>query len=157
MNPKKPIINPMLCGTIELMRNDDTAEHRKMFLDEVVKARFLCPAVINPPLKPDENGMARLTPESKVQFPMLSTPEGKQLFMAYTDMDELKKWKSEVENQPTLVLTFDDYAGMMLHQNQEGNPNPAVGVVINPYSSNIILNRELISQIAAARGVTPNK
>lgn len=149
-DPNKPISNPMLCGAIELMRADDTPEHRRMFLDEMLKANFLSPAVITPPLQPDENGRARLTPESKVQFPMLTNPEGKQLFMAFTDWEELKKW-SKGEKHPTLIMTFDDFAGMLLGKDKAGNMNPALGFVINPYSSNIIINKELIAQIVATK------
>ena len=95
MEFNKPVSNPMMVGSIELLKAEDTPEHRQMFLEELQKAKFLAPVVIDPVPQPDEKGQVRIPRDAKVQFPMLSTEDGRKFFMAFTDWMELKKWKDE--------------------------------------------------------------
>jgi len=85
MEFNKPVSNPMMVGSIELLKAEDTPEHRQMFLDELQKAKFLSPVVIDPVPVPDENGRVTIARDAKVQFPMLSTEDGRKFFMAFTD------------------------------------------------------------------------
>ncbi|MBQ2802592.1 MAG: SseB family protein [Lachnospiraceae bacterium] len=156
MKQNKPITNPMLLGTIELMKDSNTPEHRKMFLDELLCAHFLAPVVITPPPMPDENGQVQLSPESKVQFPMLATKDGAHFFMAFTDWTELRKWKDE-NGQQTMALRFDDYAGMLLSKDKEGKTSPALGFVLNPYGANIVITKEMIAKVLANRAAKSGK
>ena len=73
MEFNKPVSNPMMVGSIELLKAEDTPEHRQMFLDELQKAKFLSPVVIDPVPVPDEIGRVTIARDAKVQFPMLST------------------------------------------------------------------------------------
>lgn len=146
--PGKPITNPMLVGTIELLKAEDSLDHRNMFVSEMMKAHFLAPVVVTPPPVPDGEGILKMAPNAQVQFPMLSTPDGKQFLMAFTDGKELKKWK-EQDKQATFVLTFDDYAGMLLRKDKEGKMSPASGFVINPYGGNIVMTREVVAALLA--------
>ena len=41
MEFNKPVSNPMMVGSIELLKAEDTPEHRQMFLEELQKAKFL--------------------------------------------------------------------------------------------------------------------
>ena len=132
MEFNKPVSNPMMVGSIELLKAEDTPEHRQMFLDELQKAKFLSPVVIDPVPVPDENGRVTIARDAKVQFPMLSTEDGRKFFMAFTDWTELKRWRDE-ENQQTFAMNFDDYAGMLLRKDAQGNISPALGFVINPF------------------------
>ncbi len=150
MEINKPISNPMLVGAMELMKEEDTPEHRKLFLDEVMKANFLAPVIIEPAPVKDETGTFRLQPGSQVQFPMLKTQNGMHFFMAYTDLTELKKWKDE-ENQQTFLLRLEDYAQMLFQKDPQGNENPAAGFVINPFGANRAIVRELVASLMAAK------
>ena len=47
MEFNKPVSNPMMVGSIELLKAEDTPEHRQMFLEELQKAKFLAPVVID--------------------------------------------------------------------------------------------------------------
>lgn len=164
MEFNKPVSNPMLVGTIELMKAEDTPEHRNMFINEMMKAKMLSPVLVDPMPQPDAQGKLSIAQGSKIQFPMLSTPDGKHFFMAFTDQSELKKWKNE-ENQQSFALSFDDYAAMLLRKDAQGNMSPALGFVINPYSSNIMISREMaanlmgakLAQAKAAQGTTPEE
>ena len=124
MEFNKPVSNPMMVGSIELLKAEDTPEHRQMFLDELQKAKFLSPVVIDPVPVPDENGRVTIARDAKVQFPMLSTEDGRKFFMAFTDWTELKRWRDE-ENQQTFAMNFDDYAGMLL---RKGQYQPGAGI-----------------------------
>ena len=153
MEFNKPVSNPMMVGSIELLKAEDTPEHRQMFLDELQKAKFLSPVVIDPVPVPDENGRVTIARDAKVQFPMLSTEDGRKFFMAFTDWTELKRWRDE-ENQQTFAMNFDDYAGMLLRKDAQGNISPALGFVINPFGGNIvatIVNPEHRPQMATVR------
>lgn len=150
MNPNRPVTNPMLCGTIELMKAEDTPEHRKMFLDELIRAHFLSPVIVTPTPVPDETGRMKITAEHKVQFPMISTKEGHKFFLAFTDLEELKKGHPD-KDQQTFILSFDDYAGMLLRKDKDGNLPPALGFVINPMSSNVVVSREMVAKVIASR------
>lgn len=150
MEFNKPVSNPMMVGSIELLKAEDTPEHRQMFLDELQKAKFLSPVVIDPVPVPDENGRVTIARDAKVQFPMLSTEDGRKFFMAFTDWTELKKWRDE-ENQQTFAMNFDDYAGMLLRKDAQGNISPALGFVINPFGGNIVVTREMVASMIAAK------
>lgn len=147
MEYNKSVSNPMLMGAIELMKAENTPAHKKMVSDEIVKAQYLTPATITP--VPPE-GETKLPPGSNVQLPVLAAPNGKQFFMAFTDMKELKKWKDE-EGQQTLTMSFDDYAMMMFRKDSQGNPSPASGLVINPFGVNIIVPKEMVAQYIASK------
>lgn len=150
MEFNKPVSNPMMVGSIELLKAEDTPEHRQMFLDELQKAKFLAPVVIDPVPQPDEKGQVKIAKDAKIQFPMLSTEDGRRFFMAFTDWTELKKWRDE-ENQQTFAMNFDDYAGMLLRKDAQGNISPALGFVINPFGGNIVVTREMVASMIAAK------
>ena len=150
MEFNKPVSNPMLVGTMELLKAEDSPEHRNMFLAEMVKAHFLAPAVITPIPEEGNAGELRLVPGSQVQFPMLSTRDGKCFFMAFTDKMEWNKW-TESEGKHTFAVTFDDLAGMLLKKDSQGKVSPALGFVINPFGANMIIHREMVAGLIAAR------
>lgn len=150
MDPRKPITNPMLCGTIGLLKAEDTPEHRKLFMEELMKAHFLAPVIIDPPPKADEMGRVKFTAENKVQFPMLPTKDGVQFFMAFTDYDELKKWQAK-EGQQTMAFTFNDYANLLFRKNKEGQTSPAMGFVINPFGENVVVTKQMVAKYMAMK------
>lgn len=139
------VSNPLLVGSIELLKAEDTPEHRNMMINELMKAKLLSPVVITPEPEADENGKTQLKPGSKLQFPMLNAPDGKQFFMAFTDRSELVKWKQE--QQHTFALSFDDYAAMLLKKDNQGNTSPALGFVLNPFGSNIVISKEMVANL----------
>ena len=152
MELNKAVSNPMLVGTIELMKAEDTPEHRNMFMEELSRASFLAPAIIDPAPAEEKEGKPVIAPGSKVQFPMLSTNDGKRFFMAFTDEREYEKWVEKApERLSTFALTIDDYIGMVFKKDSQGNICPALGVVINPYGANIILPKEMLAGMVASR------
>lgn len=151
MEFNKSVSNPMLVGCIELMKAEDTPEHRSMFAAELAKASFQAPAIIDPGPVADEEGNLTVTPGSRVQFPMLLTPDGKKFFMGFTDPVEYRKWVEKNREMPTFSLRFDDYVNMILRRDAQGNENPAMGIVINPMGANVVIPKEMIAGMMAAR------
>lgn len=151
MEFNKPVSNPMLVGAIELMKAEDTPAHRNMFLGELAKANFLSPAMVDPAPQPDSEGRPVLAKDSKVQFPMLNTPDGAKFFMAFTDNAEYEKWQEKNREFPTFALKLEDYAAMILRRDPKGNICPALGMVINPFGANIVVPREMLASMMSAK------
>ncbi|MCM1191411.1 MAG: SseB family protein [Butyrivibrio sp.] len=151
MEFNKAVSNPMLVGCIELMKAEDTPEHRNMFAAELAKASLQAPAVIVPEPVADAEGNLTIAPGGRVQFPMLATPDGKKFFMGFTDAVEYRKWVERNKELPTFALKFEDYANMLLRRDPQGNQSPAYGFVINPMGANVIVPKEMVAGMIAAR------
>lgn len=151
MEFNKSVSNPMLVGCVQLMKAEDTPEHRNMFVAELVKASFQAPAMIEPAPTADAEGNLILAPGSRVQFPMLATPDGKRFFMGFTDPVEYRKWAERNSSLPYFALRFDDYVNMLFRKDSQGHESPALGFVLNPLGDNIVIPREMVAGIMAAR------
>jgi len=140
-NKMKFISNPMLIGAMELVKKNKSPENLKVFMDELLHARLISPIVITPPPTIDENGKAKLTEENKISIPMIPGPDDKKYFMAFTDMEELKKLKAK---GPVNVLPFGikDYAVMMANAADKCD-----GLAINPASNGPIVNKAMVAAI----------
>lgn len=150
MKQNNQLANPMLLGAIELMKAENTDENRKLFVDELMKAHFLAPVEITPAPQINEDGMAMIAPDSEIQCPMLNTKSGVQYYMAFTDWNELKKWQN-TNKQQTFMFRFEDYAGMLLSKDKDGNPSPAAGFVIDPFGSNVVIHKEMAMKYMEAK------
>lgn len=137
----KPITNPMLVGAMELLKAENTPDHRKLVMEEIMHAKFLSPVVVDPAPVPDEKGVSTITKDHKINLPMLSTADGKHFFMAFTDVQELQKWKKE-DNQQIFGFDFKDYVRMII---AEGSVS--CGVIINPFGHNLMIPREMIENM----------
>lgn len=152
MEFNQSVSNPMLVGCIELMKAEDSPEHRAMFIEELTRASLMAPALIEPEPREDAEGKLSIVPGSQVQFPMLSAGDGRHFFMAFTDEGEYAKWVEKAPKRlPVFALRLEDYAGMLLGKDSQGRMSPALGVVINPYGANIVLPREMVAGIMSAR------
>lgn len=141
MNKIVKISNPMLIGAMELVKKNNTPENCKVFIDEMLHAKFLSPVIITPTPALDENGKAKLSPESKISVPMLTAGEGKRFFMVFTDLGEMKKINTE-GYMSVLPFTFKDYAAMIAQADET-----CQGLIINPYSNGLVVNKEMIASI----------
>lgn len=142
MEYNKKVSNPMLVGAIELTKAERTPEHQKLVTEEIFKAVFLSPARVTP--APETDGM-KVAPHMQVLFPKLEAPGGLRFYMAFTDAQELHKWPPAKDWQ-SVTMTFEDYAKMMFREDARDIEHPVVGVVINPFSSNIIIYKDKMAQ-----------
>lgn len=111
--------------TLKLNQNQDTEDN---FITELRKAYFLIPAV-------DDGKRDELT------FMLLEDQNNNNYFQAYTDMDEYNKW-SDASNSRYFVLTFDEYANIVINSEEE-----VKGLVLNPFTENIVLDKKTLDDI----------
>lgn len=139
---KNPIKNPEFIEAINAMKQDNTPDNRNKMLNEMMRSRFLAPVTIDPPPVANEGDEpVKLEAGSKINFHLITNNDGQKFFMAFTDMDELHKWHN-ADGQQTAVLTFDDYAGLIL--NQDSNSD---GYVINPFGANLVFPKDLVRSL----------
>lgn len=114
----------------------------QLYEEIVMNAHFLSVVQFSKPPVSKEGGTAVFQEETIMRFPMLTTEDKRDFYPAFIDWEELGAWE-EIKNAQlkTLVLTFDDYASMIL-----GNERTA-GLVVNPFSDNMAFNREVIGHL----------
>ncbi len=151
MEFNRTVSNPMLVGCIELMKEEDTPEHRNLFVTELVKASLQTPALVEPEPGKGADGEPVIAPGSRVQFPMLSAPDGRKFFMGFTDQLEYRKWAEKNRELPFFALKFEDYANMLFRRDAQGKESPALGFVINPLGANVVVPKEMVAGVMAAR------
>lgn len=138
------IINPALMLAVSRMKENNNLLTQNKLAEEALRAKFLVPCKVQ--MKPGTEQEANRTPKNtSVQFNLLKTTEGDIYFMAFSDMGELKKWQ-DIENQNVMVMGFDDLAGLVLNENSN-----AKGFVLNPVTSNVVFQKQLISNIIINR------
>ena len=136
----KPITNPELAAAVARMNRENSRESREAVLDLIISsARFLAPVTIHP--APDaQGGKASLGKGTAIQFQLLQNQTGQPFFPAFTNWEELRKLCGP-KNQQTLVLSFDDYAAMILRDNR------AAGFVVDPFGSCLSFERAMVSNL----------
>lgn len=139
---RKPITNPELAAAVERMRRENSRESREAVLDLVISsARFLAPVTLTPAPGDTGDGRAVLGQGTAIQFQLLTNQEGQPFFPAFTNWPELRKLCGP-KNQQTLVLTFDDYAAMVLRDSR------AAGFVVDPFGACLSFDRAMVQHLA---------
>ena len=140
MEQAKPITNPELLSAVARMNQEQSRESREAVLDLVISsARFLAPVTITP--APGEEAPGQ---EATIQFQLLPNQSNQPIFPAFTSWEELRKLCGP-RNQQTLVLSFPDYAKMIL---QDGR---AAGFVIDPFGCCLSFDRAMMEHLVLRR------
>ena len=133
--------NQALLSAVERMNRENSRESREAVLDLVISsARFLAPVDITPLPGSGEGNQARLGAGTAIQFQLLSNQEGQPYFPAFTSWEELRRLCGP-KNQQTLVLSFDDYAGMILRDGR------GAGFVIDPFGACLSFDRTMVEHL----------
>ena len=133
--------NQVLLSAVERMGRENSRESREAVLDLVVSsARFLAPVEIDPPPEAGEEGQGRLGAGTSIRFHLLPNQEGQPYFPAFTSWEELRRLCGP-KNQQTLVLSFDDYAGMILRDGR------GAGFVIDPFGVCLSFDRAMVEHL----------
>ena len=133
--------NQVLPSAVERMGRENSRESREAVLDLVISsARFLAPVDITPLPESGEGNQARLGAGTAIQFQLLSNQEGQPYFPAFTSWEELRRLCGP-KNQQTLVLSFDDYAGMILRDGR------GAGFVIDPFGACLSFARTMVEKV----------
>lgn len=122
---------------IRVMKRDFDEENQRRVVEEIMKARFLAPVVLE--VMPFKVGTDRtsLRDRSRMKFLCIHDGEGKRFFPAFTDEKEMEKYNLE-RGQQVSYLTFADYVQIMTDDQSAG------GFVINPYGENLVCERKLV-------------
>ncbi len=137
----KPVENPKLKALFEQLQQQQTDELINQVFEEIaVRAHFLSVIMLSEEPQHNDDGTATFRQGSVMQFPMLTTQDGKHFYPAFTDWGELLKWR-QIETPKTLILSFDDYATMVLQKEETD------GVIINPFGDNFLLDRPLLAHL----------
>ena len=128
--------NRALLTAAERMGRENTRESREAVLDAVISsARFLAPVTL---LSPEEGAVDG--GGAAVQFQLLPNQEGQPFFPAFTSWEELRRLCGP-KNQQTLLLSFDDYAAMILRDGR------GAGFVIDPFGCCLSFDRAMVAHL----------
>ena len=127
---------PLLAAIARMEKENDRAS-REAVLDLVItQAQFISPVEIFPGEKGEQN----------IQFALLPNQTNQPFFPAFTSWEELRKLCGP-KNQQTQVMTFDQYASMILKDNR------AAGFVIDPFGCCLSFDREMVSHLVQRKGL----
>ena len=144
----QPVENPKLKALFAQWRQAQTNDLLNQVFEELVlHSHFLSIVTFSVEPTPSDNGTAVFQKGAVLSLPMLTTQDGKSFYPAFTDWEELKKWAALTAPPKTLVLSFDDYAGMVLGKEE------AAGVVINPFSDNFLLNYQTLAHLKTQKAL----
>ncbi|MBR4262355.1 MAG: enhanced serine sensitivity protein SseB C-terminal domain-containing protein [Bacilli bacterium] len=122
------IINDELKVDLMKIKIDANPETEESFKNNLLKATFIVPVV-------------KTEKKDEVDIVLLSNPEGENFFQAYTDIDAYEKW-SDYKDYELFTISFDQYANALIN----GDEN-LKGLVINPFTENVPLEREYIRYV----------
>lgn len=132
------IDNTKLIDLINKLKEEKTMEAQNRVISEVLKSKFMCPVTLES--APKGGGKVEIGKDTKIQFSIIKTKEGKNFLMAFTSEPEVHKWqKSNV--QQSIIYTFEDYA--MIATNNDN----LEGFVIDPMGCNIVFTKDMIKEI----------
>lgn len=125
-----PVTNPALKQAMKCLHAGQNGRESQMAaLELLLRAQLIAPVAIVPGGKDGK--------DAQIQFQLVTTPDDRAFFPAFTDLDEMKKHFADPE-QKTLVLTFADYAGMILRD------KAAAGLVVDPFGDSLTLETGLV-------------
>ena len=139
MDETKPLTNPELLEAVERMNREQSRQSREAVLDLVIStARFLAPVTIA------SASEGSLEEGAAIKFQLLPNQMNQPFFPAFTSWEELRKLCGP-RNQQTLVLSFPDYAKMVL---QDGR---GAGFVIDPFGCCLSFDRSMLEHLVQRR------
>ena len=147
------ISNALLAGAMQLMKAENSSEHMTMLLRELDHSKLITPVALNPGAEETPSGDRIIPKGARVEFPMVSTREGKRFFVAFTDKmsyDNAVKPDGGM-NLPArfneiAVITFEELSQMMVLPENPENLGTA-GLILNPVGENIVVARETAAML----------
>ena len=137
------IRNDDLKKAMDDIRAGYTREKEVKMFEELQKARFLSPVIF-------PEGV----PGMQVRLVMINTPDGKAFFPVFTDHEEAMKMPMKgTDKREYIVRSLKDFEPIF-----RDTRGQALGIVVNPFTNNIVLPRDLISKLNAVKAssiITP--
>ncbi len=139
--PEELVTNPELIAAIRAASEDASADPGRMS-QALFRARLLVPVSVRRtvPAAPENSARTKET----VLYQMIRNSAKQQFLLAFTDMAELRKWRSSPDRQAA-VLSFEECAALVL------GGSGVRGIAIDPLGINRIVTRETIRQLMRSR------
>lgn len=139
------IENPKLKRAMDGLRASEqngvaSKKAQDYFTQELLRAKLLCPVELQDMTPPPAEGVP-VKIEGRIKMFVLNSSDKRSFLMAFTDAEELKKWRDKEEEQ-IMVWSIARYANIIM---KPGCPHD--GIVINPYGENIIVKKEYIPKL----------
>lgn len=142
MDVNRPVENPSLIASIKALLAKNNEQNQNEMINEVIRAKFLTPVIIAPdPTTSEETGKKTFPKGTAIGFITLQNENNEEFFLAFTDWQELKKWRDKVDEQ-TLIVSYADLSSLVLDDKGRSG-----GFVINPYSDDVVFKKTLIEEI----------
>lgn len=132
--------NPKLVAAMQTMLKHDNEQTRSQMAAELLDSRLLSP-VEQQTILTEQSG-----PSKRIRFLDIQNTEGERYYLAFTDLDEYGKWNDEEKHNEALIVTLEDFGNILIRQ-----LNDLKGFVINPYSENISISKDLLLSLLKQR------
>lgn len=141
-NQDQAVTNPKLIEAINAMRANFSPETQNVTINAALRSTFYVPAVIErkKEIVANANNEVKFEEKPKARFLLIKKPDGETFFPAFTDADELAKFKAN-EPYQRVKMRFGDLA-TLVEQVQS-----IKGFVVNPMSHNLPFTREMLDGI----------
>ena len=140
--PAEDIKNPELCEAILKMQEDGSKENIDHMIDEVIKAKFILPALVKSiPRARTTNGQTVMENATQVQFRLLENNNKEKFFGIFTDVEEMYKWNG-TEKAHKVVTDFDSISQMVMDPNSD-----VKGFVINAFGKSVVFPKPMVISI----------
>ncbi len=133
-----PVANPALVTAMEHMKQERKAEHEAEFAAVVKDARFIAPVLVD----------AENQAQNQVAFYLIKNQKGEKYLPVFTDMEEYKKW-NHAEQTQLCAAPFMHLCQLWTRPSKA----EAIGIVINPFSHNIMIPGETIIRIGMKKAM----
>lgn len=139
---EKKITNPELVDAINEMRKDYSPKTQNKVINLALGSTFLVPCTVSKDtqLVADENNHVHFDEKPQVKFLLITHKELGTFFPAFTDAEEISKFKADKPFQ-AFAMKFPDLATLT-----EQTPN-AAGFVINPMNQNLPFTKSVLEAI----------
>lgn len=137
--------NEKLLKAIADLKVDNTPETRIAYVNSLLEAKFLVPAVFEPKPERDENGKVINQEKIKVHFRVLTTENKEQVFPCFTNDAEFEKGFPE-EGIERVLMEYKNLVPLIV-----GSKGAMSGFAIDPFGVNMPVTAALIEQIEKNR------
>lgn len=136
----EPVKNPKLLKAINELKNDPNQDNEQQFIKVLVEAHLLVPILNNKELS-NHLDQVELKKDLNLEIQDLQNTQGERYIPVFTDWDELNKGTFTVPLSG-LIFTYENYKNAVI------NNNKWQGIVINPYTQNIVLGKKQLEYIS---------
>lgn len=132
--------NPKLVAAMREMVEHNNEYTRSKMAAALMDSRLLAP-VERQTVIAEKAG-----PSTRIRFMDIQNTEGEKFYLAFTDLDEYDKWNEDGKHNSALIMTMEDFGNLLIR-----NINDLRGFVVNPYSENVSITKDLLLSLLKQR------